>query len=89
MRDFLDGVDDISRELDVKEEGVATAAAGDLHDQLVVMVSDLAKLRALVITSADTAAVIASLRSEKVENRIVHYQGPPARERPPGIWASV
>jgi hypothetical protein len=70
--DFFDGVDDGSGELDVKEEGVTAAATRHLHDQLVVVVADLAELRAFVVIAAHAAAVVTRLGPQELQDGIFH-----------------
>src|SRR6202162_6161557 len=69
---FFDGVDDRSGKLDMKEEGVAAAATCHLHDQLVVVVADLAELRPLVVTAAHAASVVSSLGPQELQYGIFH-----------------
>src|SRR5579864_7537580 len=71
-RDFLDGIDHRAGKLDVQEEGVSAASAGDLDDELVVVIADLAQRRALVIASANAATVVFRLRPQELHDRIVH-----------------
>src|SRR5947209_14521648 len=69
---FFDGVDDRTGKLDVKEERVTAAATRHLHDQLVVVVADLAQLRALVVAAAHAAAVVTSLGPQELQDGIFH-----------------
>src|ERR1700694_5001508 len=61
----------------MEEDGVAAAPAGHLHDQLVVMVADLAELRAFMVAAAHPAAIIPSLGPQELQDGVFHRRRVP------------
>src|SRR6266571_8262997 len=74
----------------MQEEGIAAAAAGHLDDQLVVVVADLAQLRALVVAAAHPAAIVSSLGPQELQDGVFHRRPIQYRTGKPGSsgWAT-
>src|SRR2546428_13545010 len=74
----------------MQEEGIAAAAAGHLHDQLVVVVADRGQLRALGVAAAHPAAMVSSLGPQELQDGIFHRRPVQYRTGKPGSpgWAT-
>src|SRR2546426_12722283 len=74
----------------MQEKRITATAAGHLDDQFVVVVADLAQLRALVVAGAHPAAIVSSLGPQELQDGIFHRRPVQYRTGKPGSsgWAT-